>query len=331
MMSVGGEEGMNGPVIPKGKTAGIIIIGDEVLKGQVTDINSHYMAKELYSLGIKLCRISTIPDDLGEIASEVNGFSSQFDYVFTTGGIGPTHDDITYVGVGRAFGESTEINPVMGAMLDTWLGHKGYAPEVISKMAQMPPSAQLLFDPSTSKSFPIVQVRNVYIFPGIPQYLQRMFPRLKAHLGGALKFYGRTLYVDSAEIGITPSINAAVEEFKGRVTFGSYPILDNLYYSTRLTMDSVREEDVEAAAQFLTASLPKGSVVHYDSDPVSSASAKIYDLVQKEGDALHGPVSTAVQVRHPIRLILIDSSSSFYDEERRLSFFSKFCLYKNPK
>jgi len=85
------------------KTAGIIIIGDEILSGKVQDYNSFFMAQELWSHGVRLCRISIIPDDIDQIGEEVRNFSQRFDYVFTSGGIGPTHDDVTIEGISKAF------------------------------------------------------------------------------------------------------------------------------------------------------------------------------------------------------------------------------------
>uniref|UniRef100_A0A171A6Z3 Fad synthase-like protein isoform x3 n=1 Tax=Triatoma infestans TaxID=30076 RepID=A0A171A6Z3_TRIIF len=92
------------------RTAGIIVIGDEVLKGQVADSNVHFLAKKLHSLGIKLCKVSIIPDDIEIIAKEVAEFSIKYDQVITSGGIGPTHDDVTYEGIGAAFLQPLILN-----------------------------------------------------------------------------------------------------------------------------------------------------------------------------------------------------------------------------
>ena len=250
----------------KAKTAGIIIVGDEVLKGQVLDINSHFISKRLYSLGVKLAKVSVLPDILDEISAEVKLFSSKYDFVLTTGGVGPTHDDITHVGVALAFDEPIVRNPEMASVIDKWLGHKGYSHDIIMKMAEMASSATLFFDPSLPhlKSFPIVIVHNVYIFPGIPQHLQKMFPRLEPILRSSednVEFHNRVVYVDRDEMSITPQLNEAVAKYKETVTFGSYPVIDNLYFSTRLTMESDKKEHVEQAQAFLAETVPKVSIV----------------------------------------------------------------------
>jgi len=292
---------MKDEVHSKGKTAGILIIGDEVLKGQVVDINSHFLCKQLYSLGIKLGRISVIPDDLDDISAEVKLFSSKYDYVFTTGGVGPTHDDITYAGVAQAFSEPVSTNMEMAEMMEIWLGHKGYSREVIMKMAEMPPSAKLFFDPALPKhsSFPIVIVRNVHIFPGIPQYLQKMFPRLVPTLrmeSGNVEFHSRVIYVDRDEMSITPQLNEAVAKYQETVTFGSYPVLDNLYFSTRLTMESKSKNQAEEAQSFLSEHLPHGSLVEYDNQQLETAVDKVYAIFEDKQHTLHVPVYTAVTV-----------------------------------
>ena len=285
----------------KGKTAGLIIIGDEILKGQVVDTNSHYLSRQLYSYGIKVSRISVIGDIVDEIAEEVRTFSNRFDFVFTTGGIGPTHDDMTYVSVAKAFGDEVAINPDMAGMINKWLGHRNYSEEIVMRMATMPVSAELMFDPKQTtplSSFPIVIVRNVYIFPGVPRFLQAMFPRLEHILkASGCKFHTGQIYVDRDELSITPQIDQAVEKFKDTVVFGSYPVVDNMYFSTRLTMESTVPGQVEAAGQFLKEVLPENSVIDYDADPLENAAEKVYAIAENPCHPLHAPVAKAVQVR----------------------------------
>lgn len=290
------------------KTAGIIIIGDEILKGQVLDTNSHFMCKTLYSYGVKVSRISVIGDGVEEIAKEVKKFSSRFHYVLTTGGIGPTHDDMTYLGVAKAFGEPVAIHEEMWDLVDKWLSNRGYDPDVLRKMAELPQSAKLLFDsarPPLSR-FPIVIVKNVYVFPGIPQYLEKMIPRLENIFRSSGKgnnavpstrFHFEEIYVAKDEISITPQINKAVEKFKKHVTFGSYPVIDNLYFSTRLTMESLSSDYVQQAKGYLVEILPENTVVkNYDPNPVLSASKKVYEIVDNEQHELNKVVGQAVKV-----------------------------------
>ncbi|CAG7837215.1 unnamed protein product [Allacma fusca] len=284
----------------KPKTAGVIVIGDEILKGQVLDTNSHYLAKKLYSLGVRLKRVSVIGDFREEIAQEVKTFSEQFDFVFTTGGIGPTHDDVTYAGVAMAFNEQVTRNEKMMTMIQKWLGHRGYSEDVIMRMAEMPSSAQLLFDPqeqSPLSSFPIVIVRNVYVFPGIPRFLESMFPRMEPilkELGST--FYSNKVYVNRDELSLTPELDKAVEKFKDSVTFGSYPVIGNPYYSTRFTLESSQPGHVESAVQFLHETLPENSVIDFDDQPLVSAGDKVYAIADDPSHSLHSVVRQAVEI-----------------------------------
>lgn len=125
-------------------------------------------------MGVKVVRISVIGDGIEEIAHEVKQFSSAHDIVITTGGVGPTHDDMTYVGVAKAFEQEVQVHAEMATMIDKWLGQRGLKREVIMRMAQLPVGAKLIFDPALPplESFPIVTLQNVYVLPGT--YLLRV-------------------------------------------------------------------------------------------------------------------------------------------------------------
>ena len=152
------------------KTAGVVIIGDEILKGQTQDTNTYFLAQNLRQLGVGLERVSVIPDDLDIIAAEVKNFSEKFDYVLTSGGIGPTHDDITFEGVAKAFDRKVEYNPTLVDLCKAWFKTEDMS-QPCFKMALLPSPAKLNFgkDKVTGKPqvYPIVSVGNVFIFPGI--------------------------------------------------------------------------------------------------------------------------------------------------------------------
>ena len=118
------------------KRAGIIVIGNEVLSGKVEDLNSNYLMGELRELGVPVGHVSIIPDDLDLIAAEVRGLSERFDYVFTTGGVGPTHDDMTFEGVGRAFGLGLEESAELIRVIRDFFG-EGVSPAYF-RMAMIP-------------------------------------------------------------------------------------------------------------------------------------------------------------------------------------------------
>lgn len=168
------------------KTAGVIIIGDEVLKGQVEDKNLHFLAKKLTKLGIRLCKVSVIGDSVDEIAKEISEFSSKYDQVITTGGIGPTHDDVTYEGLAAAFNDVLIVNKEM-ADFWTWFNNDidGQARKSTIKMATVPSNATIQYtnlkEHISPRKFPVVTMHNVCIFPGIPSYVKAIFEGLEGN------------------------------------------------------------------------------------------------------------------------------------------------------
>ncbi len=153
------------------KTAGIIIIGDEILSGRVQDCNSLFMAKELRIHGIDLRRITVIADNIDEISREVEEASRHFDFVFTSGGIGPTHDDITIEGISKAFGVKTTIDDYLKGILTKKYGKNLTSSQL--KLAEVPKGSDLIKDETLK--FPLIKFKNIYIFPGIPKFLKETF------------------------------------------------------------------------------------------------------------------------------------------------------------
>ena len=144
-------------------TAAIVVIGNEILSGKVVDTNSPYLSRELRGLGVDVLRIVVIPDDIDTIASEVRIASDAHDLVFTSGGVGPTHDDLTMDGVAKAFGVPIEVNETVVARIERAVGQPANASQ--RKMAALPAGA-LLID-AGDLWFPVVVIENVHIFPGI--------------------------------------------------------------------------------------------------------------------------------------------------------------------
>src|SRR5262245_53940816 len=150
------------------KTAGIIVIGNEILSGKTRDENSLFLARELRDLGVDVRKVSVIPDERKLISLEVREFSGSYDYVFTTGGVGPTHDDLTMDGVAAAFGRRISRHPELEATLRRY-----YPPEHIEanlRMADIPDGAKL--HGGAGILFPVIAVENVFIFPGVPEILR---------------------------------------------------------------------------------------------------------------------------------------------------------------
>ncbi|KAL4224834.1 FAD1 flavin adenine dinucleotide synthetase [Mactra antiquata] len=269
-------------------TAGIIVIGDEILKGQVADTNTHFMTKHLFAWGVKVKRISVIPDDLEIIANEVADFSSKYKYVFTTGGVGPTHDDLTFEGVGKAFNEPIEPHPHLVELCSKYFGTDDLdSPKM--KMAKVPKTARLIYgeDKSTGKKtrYPLVNVRNTYMFPGVPSILEHAFPLLKEHFKNPhIEFFTQELYVQVDEMSITPVLNEANGKYKNDVTLGSYPDFINSYYKVKLTLESENKDKMDECCQYLKDYLPKDCIVDYEKNPVANAVQQVYNIVDCNDD-----------------------------------------------
>lgn len=149
------------------KTAGIIIIGDEVLNGSIIDTNSPFLCKQFHSLGIRVCKITTIPDNVEVIATEVRKFSESFDIVITTGGVGPTPDDVTYEGVASAFKVLLKVDEQFKKFYDTYLKS---ADSTATKLITIPSTADVIFATNLERKldgcdfFPVVKMQNVFCF-----------------------------------------------------------------------------------------------------------------------------------------------------------------------
>ncbi|XP_040190799.1 FAD synthase isoform X3 [Rana temporaria] len=290
--------GPQGPSEDGAVTAGIIIIGDEILKGHTQDTNSFFMCKKLRSIGVKVSRISVIPDDVAAIAGEIAAFSSRYTYVLTSGGIGPTHDDVTFEAVAQAFGEDVFPHPELVTLVQKFFGKSdAQCPEM--KLARIPASSKLNYgaDKRTGDCFkyPLISVRNVYVFPGIPSLMERALEGLD-HLfrNEKTRFYCRQIYVNSDELSIAAVLEEANTCYRRYVSLGSYPDWANNYYRVQLTLDSDSESRLEEACAFLTQRLPPGVVVPFVKNNVSQAAAEVYQLAQS-GSPLGLKVASALQ------------------------------------
>ncbi|CAG9834185.1 unnamed protein product [Diabrotica balteata] len=244
-------------------TAGILVIGDEILKGQTADTNSRYLSKEIYKAGVHVKKISVIGDIVEDVSREVKEFSNSFDYVITTGGIGPTHDDITFEAVAKAFNEELILDPTLKELcLKFYKTNDVNIPGM--KMAYIPQSAKLNFKSNITPEplvYPNISVRNVYIFPGIPELMMKTFSSVKATIFQSKEqFFTKCLYLKSKESDVVQILNKMVQEFPD-VQFGSYPKLFNSRYQVKLTVESVSEKSTKMAYETLVKLLPRESIV----------------------------------------------------------------------
>jgi molybdenum cofactor synthesis domain-containing protein len=213
-------------------TAGILVIGNEILSGKVVDTNSPYLCRELRGLGVDVERIVVIPDDVATIAREVRAMSDAHDVLFTSGGIGPTHDDLTMAGVAEAFGVPVESSESIAARLRRALGDRLNASQL--KMAEIPRGATLV--DVGDLWFPVVIMRNVHILPGIPELLRKKFESIRERFRGVPILLKR-VYVKRMESDIAQSLNDLLGEFP-RLMLGSYPRVGEEAFHVLLTLES---------------------------------------------------------------------------------------------
>ncbi len=236
------------------KSAGIVIIGNEVLSGKTQDTNSYFLCTELRQLGVEVQKITTIPDVIEVIGQEVAGFSQRFDWVFTSGGVGPTHDDVTIDGIAHGFGLKVVRHPDIERRIRQRLGSD--ANEARLRMANVPEGAELL---ATEALFaPIVKIHNVFIFPGIPRILQERFHAIKERFREA-PYFLKNVYVKSGEGVIAKMLNEVLARFP-QLLLGSYPVLDIPEYKVKVTLESKDPDYLQRALQSFLASLPEGTV-----------------------------------------------------------------------
>jgi len=237
------------------RTAGIIVIGNEILSGKVTDTNSPYLTRELRKLGVTVRRIVTIPDELDEIARAVAEFHTAYDIVFTSGGVGPTHDDVTIEGVARGLGRRVIRHPQIEGRLREFFQDK--INEARLRMADVPEGAELIVD--ARLGFPTIKCENFYILPGIPEILEQKFEAIRDRFVAA-PYFLRIVYCREGEGSIAEHLNRTVAEFPD-LLLGSYPKLGDPEYAVKLTLESKDRDYTERALARLLALLPADAVV----------------------------------------------------------------------
>ncbi|VDK80891.1 unnamed protein product [Litomosoides sigmodontis] len=257
------------------KTAGIIVIGDEILKGVTSDVNSNFFCKELYGRGILLKKISIISDNIEDIACEVKEFSERYDIVFSSGGIGPTHDDRTYTGIpyarlAVAFNDELTIREEMMEFIENFIhnANKIIPDGGLQRMCTIPKSARLLWN--TRTVFPLVQMRNIYAFPGIPEFCTEAFKEHEKSIfpsHAAKPFYSSVLHIKSIELQFSDVIMEVAKKYSSKkVSIGSYPVGNNRYCKTKLLIESECADVGDKVVEDLKASL-KDQVTYFDEQP----------------------------------------------------------------
>jgi molybdenum cofactor synthesis domain-containing protein len=237
------------------KTAGIILIGNEILSGKTRDENAAYLCRELRALGVDVRRIAVIPDEVGLIADEVATFTKAFDLVFTSGGVGPTHDDVTMEGVARAMAVPVVRHPELVALLERY--YRGTVTEAALRMAEIPEGAELVT--GGTLRFPTILMRNVYVLPGVPEIFRQKFDALRERFRDQ-PIHLKNVFVRIGEGTLADYLNRLLESFP-LLQLGSYPELSNPEYQVKVTLESRDRGYLEQALGDFLARLPADAVV----------------------------------------------------------------------
>ena len=201
--------------------ASILIIGNEILSGRTQDKNISFISNWLNSkCGISVNEIKIIPDIEKIIVENILYLSKKFDYVFTTGGIGPTHDDITAKSIAKAFKVKYEFHKEAYAILESYYGKKKFN-DGRKKMAKMPKGAKLIYNPSSAA--PGFIIKNVLSLPGVPSILNSMIENCKRYLIKGLKVHSQTINLYTVESNISKQLGLIQKKYKKFVDIGSYP------------------------------------------------------------------------------------------------------------
>lgn len=236
-------------------TAAIVVIGNEVLSAKVTDANGPFLAQELRALGVELRRIETVPDEIPLIVDALARARSSGHWVFTSGGIGPTHDDVTIAAIAQAFGVEVVHDPRTLSML-----HERFGPTLkpaLRRLAEVPRGCEVVW--SEGFLFPVLVMERVVILPGVPSLLREGFTRVRERFRAAPIFSG-AVFLGLPESRIAEFLDATVAEFP-QVGIGSYPRFDDADHRVKVTFDGRDQDVVRRAQQAFVTRLPPGAVL----------------------------------------------------------------------
>ena len=232
-------------------TAAILVIGDEILSGRTRDANMHYLAGELATKGIDLKEARIVPDVQDAIVAALNALRARYDHVFTSGGIGPTHDDITADAVAAAFGLPLHVRDDARDLLARHYDRSGLEfNEARMRMARIPEGAVLIDNPiSTAPGF---SLENVHVMAGVPNIFQAMVASLLPRLTGGRPLLSQTLRIERGEGSVAKPLAALAAEFDD-LSFGSYPFIQNGAYGTNIVVRGSDAGRLDAAMARLAA------------------------------------------------------------------------------
>ena len=234
-------------------TAALVVIGDEILSGRTQDKNVAQVATWLNDQGIRLAEVRVVPDVIERIADAVNALRSTHDYVFTTGGIGPTHDDITVDAIASALGVPVVVHPHARRILeDYYRDRPGGLTEARLRMARVPDGAELI--PNPTSGAPGVKVGNVYIMAGVPHIAASMLQALSGKLQGGRPMVSVTVGARAPESDVADLLRETEAAHPG-VAIGSYPFFKDGLYGANFVIRSDDEQLAQTTGEDLSARL----------------------------------------------------------------------------
>ncbi len=244
---------------PPLKTAAALVIGNEILSGKVAEANVVELARTLRLLGVRLCRVVTVEDEPTVIATEVTTLRTSHDVLFTSGGVGPTHDDVTVEAIARSFGVPVVTDGPTLALIE-----RIYAERVTEghrRMARIPEGACQVTLPDMP--WPTTVMGNVWVLPGVPEVFRSKLAVVRSCITGACTFFSKAAYLSTEEPELVSLLDSLVAEYPD-VLIGSYPVWSNPDYRTRITFDGPEAHRVELACDALLAALPPEQIVRVD-------------------------------------------------------------------
>ncbi|UCF47409.1 MAG: competence/damage-inducible protein A, partial [Myxococcales bacterium] len=212
------------------RTAAALIIGNEILSGKIADTNTTFLARVLFELGIELRRVVVCPDEVDAISKDLGELRATHDLVFTSGGVGPTHDDVTIEGVAASFDRPVVRSVAVQNMIRHYYGDR--ATEAHLRMANMPEGAEMIR--SSEAPWPTVVIENVFVLPGVPEIFELKLADLRKRLDEGYEFHSQAVYTHSGEGEIASLLERIAEAFPG-VMVGSYVKWKAEDYRTKVT------------------------------------------------------------------------------------------------
>ncbi|WP_126173906.1 competence/damage-inducible protein A [Altericroceibacterium xinjiangense] len=229
-------------------TAALIVIGDEILSGRTHDKNIAQVAGWLQVQGIRLMEVRVVSDSMDRIAEAVNALRTEHDYLFTTGGIGPTHDDITVDAVAAALGLPVTIHPEAQAMLEAYYADRGGVNEARLRMARVPQGADLI--PNRMSGAPGIRIHNIFLMAGVPHITAQMLDALTGTLEGGAPLLAETVGCWVAESEVADLLRE-VEQAHLDCQIGSYPFFREGKVGANFVVRSTDRDDLQSAVHSL--------------------------------------------------------------------------------